>query len=233
MFRPRPIIHFLCRPEDKGIIAEPVPAKSVLPAWFRQLPGIDKSQVTATNNGLTVKRCLPFVDAMSAGWIVPLAAPVRLEISEGGQTVSTGWEFDREMVSNHGAFQIAGSPYEPHPPMKFHNHWTIRTPKGWSCLFLPPINRPNGVIEVLSGLVDTDSYRSPVNLPFVAIAPDGVHTLQKGTPLVQVIPFRRADLDIEASIRAETEEEAQERERIRRSTQAGEGWYKRHARAAR
>ncbi len=138
MLRPRPVIHFLCRPEDKGIIAEPVPAKSALPAWFRHLPGIDKSQVTATNNGLTVKRCMPFVDAMSAGWIIPLAAPVRLEISEGGQTVSAGWEFDREMVSNHGAFQIAGSPYLPHPPMKFHNHWTIRTPKGWSCLFLPP-----------------------------------------------------------------------------------------------
>ena len=84
MLRPRPVIQFLCRPEDKGIIAEPVPAKKALPAWFRHLPGIDKSQLTATNNGLTVKRCMPFVDAMSAGWIIPLAAPVRLEIREGG-----------------------------------------------------------------------------------------------------------------------------------------------------
>src|SRR5919106_1332496 len=111
MFRPRPVIEFLCRPEDEGLIAEPVPAKSALPAWFRQLPGVDKSQLSATKNGLTVK----------------------------------------------------------------------------SCLFLPPINRPNGVIEVISGLVDTDSYRSPVNFPFVAVAPDGVHSLKKGTPLVQVI----------------------------------------------
>ena len=233
MFRPRPLIEFLCRPEDEGVIAEPVLAKSVLPAWFRHLPGIDTSQVSATNNGLTVKRCLPFVDAMSVGWILPLAAPVRLEISEGGQTVTAGWEFDRELVSNHGSFQIAGSPYEPHPPMKFHNYWTIRTPKGWSSLFLPPINRPNGVIDVLSGLVDTDSYRSPVNFPFVAIAPDGTYTLKKGTPLVQVIPFRRADATLEASIRAETKQEGEERERIRRSTHAEEGWYRRHARAAR
>jgi hypothetical protein len=233
MFRPPPLIEFLCRPEDEGVIAEPVPARSVLPAWFRHLPGIDTDQVSATNNGLTVKRCLPFVDAMSAGWIIPLAAPVRLEICEGGQTVTAGWEFDREMVSNHGSFQIAGSPYEPHPPMKFHNYWTIRTPKGWSCLFLPPVNRPNGVIEVLSGLVDTDSYRSPVNFPFVATAPDGVYTLKKGTPLVQVIPFRRTDTALEASIRAESKQEGEEREHIRRSTHAGEGWYKRHARAAR
>jgi hypothetical protein len=231
--RHRPQIEFLCRPEDEGVIAEPVPAKSVLPAWFRQLPGVDESQLSATNNGLTVKRCLPFVDAMSAGWIIPLAAAVRLEISEGGRTVTAGWEFDREMVSNHAAFQLAGSPYDPHPPMKFHNYWTIRTSEGWSCLFLPPINRPNGVIEVLSGLVDTDTYRSPVNFPFVAVAPDGVYTLKKGTPLVQVIPFRRSELALESSIRVESEKEAEERERIRRSTHVGDGWYRRHARAAR
>jgi hypothetical protein len=233
MFRRRSVVQFLCRPEDKGLIAEPIPAKSVLPAWFRRLPGIDKSQVTAMNNGVTVKRCMPFLDALSVGWIIPLAAPVRLEITEEGRTVTAGWEFDREMVSNHGAFQIAGSPYEPHPPMKFHNYWTICTPKGWSCLFLPPINRPNGVIEVLSGLVDTDTYKAPVNFPFVATAPDGVYTLEKGTPLVQVIPFRRADPALGVSIRAESEREGEERERIRRSTQAGEGWYKRHARAVR
>jgi hypothetical protein len=71
------------------------------------------------------------------------------------------------------------------------------------------------------------------NFPFVAIAPDGVYTLKKGTPLVQVIPLRRADATLEASIRAENEQEGEEREHIRRSTHAGEGWYKRHARAAR
>src|SRR5918999_4692880 len=227
VLRQRPEIEFLCRPEDEGVIAEPVPAKTVLPPWFRQLPGVDKSQVTATNNGLTVKRCLPFVDAMSAGWIIPLAATVRLEVREGGQTVTAGWEFDREMVSNHASFQISGSPWGDRPPMKFHNYWTIRTPKGWSCLFLPPINRPDGVVEVLSGVVDTDSYRSLINFPFVAVAPDGEYTLKKGTPLVQVIPFRRSDVALAASIRAETKGEGEERERIRRSTHASEGWYRR------
>jgi hypothetical protein len=233
MFGRRSTIEFLCRPEDESVIAEPVPAGKALPAWFRQLPGVDRAQVSATNNGVTVKRCLPFVDAMSAGWIIPLAAPVRLEIADEGRTVTAGWEFDRELVSNHGSFQIAGSPYEPHPPMKFHNYWTIRTPPGWSCLFLPPVNRPNGVIEVLSGLVDTDEYRSPVNFPFVAVALDGVYTLKRGTPLVQVIPVRRADVLLEATVRAETEEEGEERERIRRSTHADVGWYRRNARAAR
>ena len=232
-FRKRPVIEFLCRPEDQGVIAEPLRAVKVLPAWFKQLPGVDKAQLSATNDGLTVKRCMPFLDAMSTGWILPLAATVRLEISEGGATVTGGWSLDREMVSNHGPGQVAGNPFEPRPPMKFHNHWSIRTAKGWSCLFLPPMNRPNAVIEVFAGVVDTDTYKAPINFPFVATAPDGVHTLEKGTPLVQVIPFRRVDAAISASVRAETPAECAERIRIVRSTDAGAGWYRHHARASR
>jgi hypothetical protein len=158
---------------------------------------------------------------------------VRLEISNEGRQVVAGWELDREMVSPHGAFQAAGNPYEPRPVLKFHNPWTIRTPPGWSCLFAPPLNRPGGIVEVLSGVVDTDVYVAPVNLPFVALAGDGVHTIAKGTPLAQVIPFRRDTLTIEGIVRAESDDEADERERIRRSTLAGAGWYRRHARAAR
>jgi hypothetical protein len=229
---PRPRIEFLCEPADRGVIAEPVPARTVQPAWFRKLPGVDRDELTATNNGLTVKRCVPFLDAMTLGWIVPLAATVRLEIGDEGRTVSAGWEFDREMVSHHNAGQTAGGPWEPRPTMKFHNPWAIRTPPGWSCLFVPPLNRPNGIFEVLSGFVDTDTYVAPVNFPFVALADDGVHTLPKGTPLVQVIPYHRDD-EIEGVVRAESDEEAAERERVYRSTRAGEGWYRRESRARR
>ena len=80
-----------------------VPAKTVLPDWFRKLPAVDKQHASATNNGLTIKRCMPFLDALTTGWILPLAATVRLEIKDDGRTVDAGWEFDRPMVSNHGA----------------------------------------------------------------------------------------------------------------------------------
>jgi hypothetical protein len=226
-------IEFLCRPEDDGVIAPPVRARTVLPEWFRDLLGTDQAQLSATNNGLTVKRCMPFLDALGMGWILPLAATVRLQISGGGETVDAGWEFDREMVSNHGAFQVAGNPFAPRPPMKFHNHWTIRTPPGYSCLFVPALNRPNEVATVLAGVVDTDTYTSTVHFPFFATGPDGVHTLEKGTPLVQVIPFRRADVGLDEVIRSETEGEARSRRKIHRNTLAGSGWYRRSARAKR
>ncbi|APG89923.1 DUF6065 family protein [Sinorhizobium americanum] len=227
------VMRFLCRPEDQGVIARPVPAKSALPDWFRKLPAIDKNHLSTGNNGLTAKRCMPFLDAMAAGWILPIAATVRLEIKDGGRSVEAGWEFDRVMVSNHGAHQVAGNPREPSPPCKFHNYWSIRTPPGWSCLFLPPLNRPGQPFECVAGIVDTDTYAANIHFPFFATAPDGLHVIEKGTPLVQVIPFRRVDAAVTAEIRAETRREAVERETIYRNTIAGQGWYRKVARAVR
>jgi hypothetical protein len=233
-------IEFLCDPADLGVIAEPVAARSELPGWFRKLPAVDRSVMSATNNGLTIKRCMPFLDAMSLGFIMPIAATVRLEINDGGTRVEAGWEFDKVMVSNHGTYQVAGHPMAGRPPMKIHNYWTIRTPPGWSCLFVPPLNRPSLPISVVAGVVDTDTYASLVNFPFFATAEDGVHTIEKGTPLVQVIPFRREDAALSMSrlaespvARSETPEEGELRESIRRNTLASEGWYRRFARANR
>lgn len=231
--RPSGEIEFLCAPENLGVIAEPVPAKHALPEWFKRIPPVNKEHLSVTDNALTVKRCLPFLDAMSAGWILPLAATVRIEISDGGKSVSSGWDFDQTMVSQHHPYQVTGHPREPRPPGKFHNHWTIRTPKGWSCLFLPPLNRPNGVVEVAAGVVDTDTYHALIHFPFFAVGPDGLHTLEKGTPLVQVIPFRRQDLELSGCIRAETPAEAAQRERILRATTTADGWYRKEARANR
>ena len=231
-FRAKRQIEFLCSPEDKGVIAEPYQARENLPAWFKKLPPVDREVVSATNNGLTVKRCMPFLDALTTGWILPPAATIRLAIKDDGQTVDAGWEFDRQMVSNHSPYQVAGHPNMPRPPCKLHNYWTIRTPPGWSCLLVPPLNRENGVITVLAGVVDTDRYTSLINFPFFATGADGIHTIEKGTPIVQVIPFQRETTGLPASVRAESPER-ETRERILRNTVAGDGWYRLHARAKR
>ncbi len=231
--RKPPIIRFRCRPEDRDVIAPPVPAKTVLPDWFRKLPAVDQDKLSATDTGLTVKRCMPFLDAMTTGWVIPLAATVRLEISSGGTKVDAGWDFDRTMVSNHGAHQLRGHPGADRPPCKFHNYWTVQTPPGWSCLFIHPLNRPNGVFEIVSGIVDTDSYLSEIHFPFFATGNDGLHVLERGSPLVQIIPFCRETTGLEAEIRAENPQEAMRRETILRNTRAAPGWYRENARARR
>lgn len=231
--KPQAKIRFVCAPEDEGVIAPPVPAKNHLPDWFRKLPAVDANKRSAGDTGLTVKRCMPFLDAMMTGYVLPLAATVRLDITDGGRTVTAGWDFDKTMVSNHGSHQVAGHPNGDSPPCKFHNYWTIRTPKGWSCLFVPLLNRANPLFEPVAGIVDTDTYVAPIHFPFFARGADGLHELEKGTPLVQVIPFEREGTQIEARIGAETAIEARERNTVFRNTLASTGWYRKFARAAR
>jgi hypothetical protein len=69
---------------------------------------------------------------------------------------------------------------------------------------------------VVAGIVDTDTYAAHIHFPFFSTGPDGVHIIEKGTPLVQIFPFRRADAAIETEVRAETDEEVSERERVYR-----------------
>lgn len=226
-----PVIRFTCAAEDEGVVPPPVPSRAALPAWFRRLPAVTPEQRSLTDTGLTVKRCMPFLDAMTEGWIIPLAATVKMQISENGARVDTGWQFDRTLVSNHGGHQVAGAPHEPRPPSKFHNFWTIRTAPGWSCLFVPPLNRPHPAFECFSGVVDTDTYAAPIHFPFIATGDDGLHVLERGTPLIQVLPFRREA--VAAEIGTETEAEATERRRIQRLVTAEEGWYRTSARGER
>lgn len=134
---------------------------------------------------------MPFLDAMKTGWIIPLAATVRLDIRDEGRLVEAGRDFDRTMVSNHGVPPVAAAPGGGRPTRKNHNSWTIVTPPGWSVLVTHPLNRPNGLVEIPAGVADTDTYAAPIHFPFFATGPDGLHVIEKGSPVAQVIPFRR------------------------------------------
>jgi hypothetical protein len=85
----------------------------------------------------------------------------------------------------------------------------------------------------VSGVVDTDTYHSLINFPFMTTAADGVYTVQRGTPLVQIFPFQREQAALSGIVRAETRPETETKERILANTLASEGWYRRIARAQR
>ena len=69
--------------------------------------------------------------------------------------------------------------------------WKIKTPPGYSCIFTNPLNK-NSPIKIIDGVVDTDSFHQ-VNFPFYWTGDINkeLTIIQKGTPLIQVIPFKR------------------------------------------
>jgi hypothetical protein len=228
--RRRPKIEFTCQPEFLGSVAAPVPANKVMPDWYRDLPPVDKSVVTADEPGFTVKRCLPFLDALSQGWIVPTPIDIDVELSGNGGTARTNSRYPGIVISSHLGFQVKDAPFENKVILKFVLPWSIRTAPGYSCLFVQPLNRPS-IFNVISGVVDTDEYYLPVNIPFYFTRPDGVFTLGKGTPLVQIIPFKREVFDM--AVRSRTEAEERRVQLQDRCVLSERAWYRKNARAKR
>ncbi len=95
----------------------------------------------------------------------------------------------------------------PYP--KWNNPYAITTPPGYSVLFTAPMHRQS-VFTILDGIVDTDTYKAPVNFPFVLndIKWEGI--IPAGTPMAQVIPFKRESWEHKIG----SDKEIQEQEKI-------------------
>lgn len=240
---PEPI-EFLCEPRLLSIIPEPKRASSFTPTWFKKLPGKIDSKDILHNS--TIKRCMPFLDAMSLGWLLPLAADVQIttSVNEGNDDPGfskVDWVIPAEKSVNdnglgisileyHTQAQISSeaspNPALPRPPLKFINHWLIKTKPGWSVLFVPPLNRPNPNFECIAGVVDTDGYFEYVNFPFFFNTPNFQGIIPAGTPLVQAIPFKRKNHSKKKLIRAMTDEDFKELNKTRDRRKIHESHYK-------
>ena len=98
----------------------------------------------------------------------------------------------------HPIDQLKGSPHvEKNKSLPFYkilNPWLIKTPPGYSCLFLPPMNNTDDRFSIIPGIVDTDTFNIEINFPFLINGdkyPQLETMLKKGTPYVQIIPFKR------------------------------------------
>lgn len=191
-------------------IPHPVPAAKMVPEYFKKIVPYTKEE-HGYNTGGTVKKCPPFIDAMTSGYIIPLWFDAEFLVSKDNILLRSKLD-PGLLVGFHPEEQIPNHPYvEKYPfsriALKYFSPWLITTPPGWSCLFTSPFNHLETRFKVLDAIVDTDSYYAPVNFPFVWTGyKEGPHLIKKGTPIVQVIPFKREDkLDLEVSTMSDEE----------------------------
>ena len=72
------MVTFRCPPELEAVLPRPVPAVLGLPDWFKDMPQKAFSALLQEEQ-LTVKKCPPFIDAMTYGFLIPLVADLRVE----------------------------------------------------------------------------------------------------------------------------------------------------------
>jgi len=174
---------------------EPQPASKTIPEWYKKTSsymGNEKKPNGQGHTNATIKRCMPVFDALTSGYIIPTYVDLYLSKLEDGSI-----KIETPSLDVLGFHPVEQAPHLPgktdktvqYP--KWINPWGIATPKGYSCLFVAPLHHPNEFFKVLPGVVDTDSYTAPVNFPFMFNDPEFTGLIPAGTPMVQVIPFKR------------------------------------------
>jgi hypothetical protein len=166
----------------------PKPASQFIPEEYKKLERFEKGNM----HNPTLKTCIPFLDSMTAGYIIPfdqdyLVDPVEKDFSVTPATREQhdfGYHKKTQLPKSwrKSAGENAG---------KFINKWLIKTPPGYSCLFIHPMNRVEERWKIIEAIVDTDTYINTINFPFILKKRDKQFLIKKGDPMIQVIPFKR------------------------------------------
>lgn len=169
----------------------PSPAKKVIPEWYRKQPRYIGGEKTVQNGrqNFTVKTCMPFLDTLTTGYILFTISDIFITEENGAPYYN--WA-SHNFLSFHNFEQLSHYPdieKEAGDVPKFMNPWIIRTPKNYSCLFLTPMNH-DVPFMILPGIVDTDTYANSINFPFI-LKKEFRGLIPRGTPMAQVIPFKR------------------------------------------
>jgi hypothetical protein len=185
---------------NRSTINPPKPAKSLIPEWYKQTNPYLESK-TNINNGnpaiLTIKKCIPVLDALTAGYM--LVTPVDVLITQKEDVDQNNkivpFYHSSDIIDTISFHSIKQAPLHPakneNAYPKWMNQWGIETPPGYSCLFINPVHKTQNIFTILEGVVDTDTYTNPVNFPFTLNDQKFEGVIPAGTPMAQVIPFKR------------------------------------------
>lgn len=192
-FRQKLAITFEPTTEHADIIQDyPKPSVKFIPNWYKQIPQfmVGTKKLTFPMNmgmpNLTIKKCVPFLDALTTGYMMVLEDDVYVEQVDDEPFIR--WRHSDDIITWHDRDQYPGVPI----PETYHfmiakwvNNWTIMVPKNYTILFSHPSNRIDLPFFTLSGLVNCGDYTQPVQFPFLLKRGfEGI--IEAGTPICQL-----------------------------------------------
>ena len=193
-------IEFIYLDEYSFNVCEKVfPSKKIIPEWLKKIKPYEKSIENTNGNKIIVenhesnasaKKCIPMRDAITSGYTVPLWTDVAIRQVNNFPRIT--WR------TSHDVFELHGSSSRDIPPpfgydpivFKYISNLKIKTPKGYSILVLPVIGHNRQPFTAIPAIIDSDKSCIDNSFP-VWIQSEFEGIVEKGTPMVQIIPFKR------------------------------------------
>ena len=215
------IIEFQYSEDASEIVKDvlPEPINKTVPDWYKKL----KHSLELK----TVKGCIPFLDTLTSGYVLKMPQDFFINhnyYNEELKTFDSSFKysyggifgdyiqknlinFNDDLRQTHSPEQLGNEcPFHKKnknlPYYKILNPFIIKTPPGYSCLFVPPLNNTDDRFSIIPGIVDTDSFPGEINFPIIINGdkyPNLVTTIERGTCYVQIIPFKRNNWEMKIS----------------------------------
>jgi hypothetical protein len=181
------------------VCPKPFPAASGLPKWWRDATPYIKSSknpdgkkmiIFNSNSNASFKKCTPMLDVLSSGYIVPLWSDIQVQIDNGEQYVS--WRVGKDVFENHNGQEVEIPDGYSKKQFKYKNPWIPKLPFGYSALIVPCFGYPNNPFRAISAVIDYDKTPHPLFVPmYLKENFEGI--IERGTPMFQIIPFKRTN----------------------------------------
>lgn len=190
-------IEFIASSEDvERFVSVPEPANLNVPDWYKKsfkfkksnTPSFDKDNFPEN----TIKSCIPVLDSITSGYIQKTWCDIYIE--NFGSEIIFRWSSSPQIIFEREDFHRQDLPVPIGHNKKIYSWsrpWGIKTPKGYSCLFINPSYR-DLPFTCYPGIIDTDTYHSSGTRSVPFFIKEGFSGLiPSGTPMYQIIPFKR------------------------------------------
>lgn len=197
-------ISFIPSSKDvESFLEKPSSAKKEIPSWYKTIKSDYKknpifdheininAKFPGNISNTDVKACMPFFDSMTMGYIQKTWCDIY--IKNNGENISYTYASGPQIIGSRDIKSINFFKNEFYPFEFFwKSPWIFKTPQKHSVLILNPLNRADLPFFTLSGIIDSDKFYHTKfgNIPFyIKSGFEGL--IPSGTPMYQIIPFKR------------------------------------------
>lgn len=211
-----------------NIVPEPEQATKNVPTWYKEQPSIAGSDIPDRGvMRLTVKKCQPFFDAMSMGYILKVPVDIYIDTTDGNVNIQLPASINKYyslLIGEHGIEQVSHLPIDTDiyckRILRIHPTWMVQTDKGYSSFFTNPMHQAITPLKAIDAVVDTDNYTTDGHLSFL-VKKNFKGTIKQGTPMFQVFPFKREEWTMELDKNFSAKKIEEQRDKVRSSFQNG------------